>query len=316
MPTPTVSRSALQRGPGSLTYGGLALLSAEDITASVKLETWRPKISTHGEGAPRVADATAEISFTPTGRITAAIVAALFPAGFRSPVVGARAFPAADVPLLIHGVDGAKHQFANAAPTKMPDLALSPKGTAFGEAMFTALVADNTPPETAGAFWSTPDAEAWSKPFSDSDIIAVPYTGSWGGGPPIHTEEGWKVTFEVGLEPVKVDGVGTVDFEVTNVTVKATCRPVAMTAAQLAAALRPEGLVRGSSLRQGKDLVITGLSGGLTVTLYDAVMTEGPAVWGANASRAGEVTFEASRQLVGSAPSTTLGPVFDIGIVA
>lgn len=316
MSSPTITRASLQRGPGSLTYGAsLKLFSAEDIDANTIIETWRPKVSTHGEGAPRISDARAEIAFTPTGRITADIIAALFPAGFRNPTVGARVFPASDTALLIHGTDGVKHNFVNAALTKMPDLTLSPKGTAFGEATFTALIKDNTARETAGSFYTTPASATWADTFNDSEIIAVPYAGVW-GSTPIPNEEGWKIAFELGLNPIVVDGIGTVDYEITGVGVKATCKPSAMTAAALAAALRPEGLALGSTLRQSQNLVITGLSGGLVVTLYDAVMTEGPAMWGAQTPRAGEVTFEASRQLTGEAPSTTMGAVFAISIAA
>lgn len=316
MASPTIQRSALQRGPGSLQYGAsLKLFSQEDITAAVKLDTWRPKISTHGEGAPRIADATAEISFTPTGRITADIIAALFPAGFRNPVVGARVFPASDTALLIHGVDGAKLSFPNAALTKMPDLTLSPRGTAFGEAMFTALIKDNTARETAGAFYTSPASATWAETFTDSQIVSVPYAGVW-GSLAIPNEEGWKVSFELQMEAVKVDGIGTVDYTVTGVTAKATCKPSAMSAAVLLGALRPEGLALGSTLRESKNLVITGLAGGLIVTLYDAVLTEGPAQWGATSTRTGEITFEASRVLTGEAPATTLGAVFAVSIAA
>lgn len=311
---PTIQRSTLHRGPGNLTYDSLTLFSQEDITAAIEIETWRPKISTHGEGAPRIADARGQITFTPAGRITPEIIAALFPAGFRNPTIGARVFPAADKPLSIHGVDGAKLDFVSAALTKMPGLTLSPKGTAFGEAGFTALIGDNKERSAAGSFYTTASA-AWSGAFSDAAIIAVPYSGVW-GDTAIHTEEGWKIDLEAQIEPIVVDGIGTVDYELTGVTARATCRPVDMTAASLAAALRPEGLNLGTSLRQSKNLVITGLAGGLVVTLYDAVMTAAPAVWGATASRAGEITFEASRKLDGSGTSGTLGAVFEIAIAS
>ena len=86
---PTIQRSTLHRGPGNLTYDSLTLFSQEDITAAIEIETWRPKISTHGEGAPRIADARSQITFTPPGA-SPEIIAALFPAGFRNPTIGAR----------------------------------------------------------------------------------------------------------------------------------------------------------------------------------------------------------------------------------
>ena len=229
---PTIQRSTLHRGPGNLTYDSLTLFSQEDITAAIEIETWRPKISTHGEGAPRIADARGQITFTPAGRITPEIIAALFPAGFRNPTIGARVFPAADKPLSIHGVDGAKLDFVSAALTKMPGLTLSPKGTAFGEAGFTALIGDNKERSAAGSFYTAASA-AWSGAFSDAAIIAVPYSGVW-GATALHTEEGWKIDLEAQIEPIVVDGIGTVDYELTGVTARATCRPVDMPAASFA----------------------------------------------------------------------------------
>lgn len=314
MASPTVQRSALLRGPGSMLYGAsLKLFSQEDITANVNLTTWRPKISTHGQGAPRLSDAIGEISFTPTGRITADLIAGLFPSGFRNPTVGARVFPASDTALLIHGTDQSKLQFPNAALTKMPDLILSPKVTAFGRAMFTALIKDNTARETAGAFYTSPTAAAWSETFTDAQIVAVPYAGAW-NSINILTEDGWKVSFEIQMEPIVVDGIGTVDFLLTGVTARATCKPVNLSAASLMASLRPEGLALGSTMRQTQNLVITGAAGGLIVTLYDAAVVDGPAVWAPGSPRSGEIAFEASRALTGEAPNTTMGAVFAIAI--
>ena len=62
--------------------------------------------------------------------------------------------------------------------------------------------------------------------------------------------------------------------------------------------------------------MITGLAGGLIVTLNDAVMLTGGANYGNESGRVGEITFEASRQLTGAAPSTTMGAVFDIAIAS
>lgn len=315
MPSPSISRSSLLRGPGSILYDSLTLFSQQDIVANVAIESWRPQISTHGEGAPRIADATGEITCTPTGRITSDLITALFPAGYRNPVVGARVFPAVDKPLLIHAVDTSKLQFANAVLTRMPSLTLSPAGTAFGEIGFTALIGDNKARDTAGAFYSVPEGAAWSETFDDGAIIAVPYTGVW-GSTTLHTEDGWNVEFDVSIEPIIVDGIGTVDYRLTGVTARATCKPVNLSADELMTALRPEGLTLGASMRQSNNLVITGLAGGLIVTLNDAVMLTGGANYGNETSRAGEITFEASRQLTGVSPSTTLGAVFSIAIAS
>jgi hypothetical protein len=314
MASPSVQRSALIRGPGCAVYDGTTLHAQEAITADVKLTTWRPKTATHGDGAPRIVDAVGEISFNPTGKISAAILAIFFPDIFKNPAQGSRAFPAQDKAMLIHAKAGDKLQFTNAALTGMPVIALTPTATAFGPVTFSAVIKDNTPRETAGAFYTVPASATWEYPLLDDDVV-LPYSATW-NNLSIITETGWRVTPTVQLNPITVDGIGTLDFEILGVSVKATCKPSAWTAQQLLTALRPEGIAIGSSLRLGKDLVITAAApGGLEVTLYDAVVSAAPASYAPNAPRAGEITFEASRTFVGEEPSTTLGKLFDVTIV-
>lgn len=309
-----VTRSSLLSGPGSLKFGDTnKYFAKEAINAAINLETFQPEISTHGKGAHRISDATGEIKFTPSGRITAALLADLWPAAFRLPVVGSRVFPAADVPLLIHAMDGTQLTFANVAVTGMPELTLSPAATAIGEATFTALIKDNTERSTVGSMYSIGAVANWSEDFDDCDIICVPYAGVW-GSQNLPTKEGWRVAFEVETEPVVVDGVGTVDLLLKGVTATATCTPLGWSAQDLLEAVRPEGLALGSSLRQSKDLVITGAPGGYICTLYDTVVVEGSANYHPTDPRVGEVAFVSSRNLSGTAPNTTMGAVFALDI--
>jgi hypothetical protein len=313
MASPSIARGNILTGPGTLLYGtGPTLFSQENIEASCNPETWRPQISTHGQGAPRISDAIAEITFTPAGQISADLLTLLFPAAFRNPSVGSRVFPASDTALLVHGIDGSKLTFPNAALTKMPDLVLSPKATAFGQAAFTALVKDNTARTATGAFFSSTTG-AWSETFDEGLVVAVPYAGAW-NSIDIPTEDGWRVSFEVQTEPIYVAGIGTVDYRITGVTARASCVPVGISASALLTQLRPEGLALGSTLRQSEDLVITGEVGGLLVTLKDAALLTGGSRWGASVLRSNEIGFEASREFSGESPNTTLGAVFDIAI--
>lgn len=310
----SISRSAIIDGPGSLTLGPLKLFSQENISAAVNIENWRPMISTHGEGGPRISDAIGSVTFTPSGRITADIIAALYPTGLRNPTIGAKLFGATDTALKVHAVDGNWVQFTAAAITQLADLTLSPKGTTIGEAALTCLIGNGLDRTAAGSFYTTGSA-AWSETFADSDIIAVPYTGVW-GSTTIHTSEGWKVSFEVSVDPIFVDGIGTVDYRVTGVKATATCQPVNLDASTLLGDLRPEQLAIGAAMRQTRNLVITGAAGGLVCTLYDAVLTSAPAQWGPSAFRSGELTLESSRQLTGEAPNTTMGAAFALAIAS
>ena len=53
----------------------------------------------------------------------------------------------------------------------------------------------------------TTSTAAWSEPFSDSDIICVPYAGGV-GAVNLPTKDGFKVSFGIEMEPVVVDGIG------------------------------------------------------------------------------------------------------------
>jgi len=314
MASPSVQRAALIRGPGCAIYDSVTLHAQEAITADVKVSTFRPKTATHGDGAPRILDAVGEVTWNPTGRISTEILAIFFPEIFKNPSQGARVFPAQDKALLIHAKAGDKLQFANSALTGMPVIALTPSATAFGPVTFSAVIKDNTPRETAGSFYTIPQTASWAYPLLDDDVV-LPYSATW-NNLSIITETGWRITPTVQLNPITVDGIGTVDFEILGVSVKASCKPSAWTASQLLTSLRPEGIAIGTTLRLGKDLVITAAApGGLVVTLYDAVLSAAPAAYAPNAPRAGEITFEASRTFVGEAPSTTLGKLFDVTIV-
>lgn len=304
-----IQRQSVIDGPGTVTFGALKLHAEDGIDARVALDSYRPKVATHGETGPRLRDARGEISFKPSGRITQAILDALYPAALRNPTINASMHGTSDTATLIHSTAGKKVTFINTALASMPELTLSPQETALGELTINALIGNGLARTAASSFYTTAD-DAWSESFPEDEIITVPYSGVW-NGTTYYTEGGWKIAFDLQLEPRYVDGQGTIDYKFQGLTVRASCTPVNVTAGDLLDALRPEQLALGASMRQGQNLVITGASGGLLVTLYDAVMMEGPCQWGATRLRAGEVGFEASRQNSGG----TLGAIFAISLV-
>jgi len=307
-----ITRQSIIDGPGSLVYGTTKLFAKETISATIELDMWRPDIQTHGLGAPRLRDATGTVAFTPAGRIDAALAALYWPAALRTPVPGTHLFGSADVALAIHSCAGKKITFTNAAPTALPEIILSPRETAIGEVTYTCLIGNGLARTATGSFYTAADA-AWTEAFDDGGIIAVPYTAVWGTGGTavtLFTAEGWRVTFDLQTTPRYIDGIGTIDHVLESLVVRASCRPVNLTASSLVSYLRPEGLALGATMRQSKDLVITGATGGLVVTLYDAVCVAGPCQWGKSELRAGEVGFEASARIA----SSTMGAIFAVAI--
>lgn len=306
----SITRQLVVDGPGTLTHGSTKLHAAENIDATAILETWRPNISTHGPGGLRLKDARGEIKFKPTGNITQGLIDLLYPAALRNPVTNTSMHGTTDVALLIHAMSGEKVTFINAALAGMPDLILSPEETAIGDVTFNALIGNGLNRSAASSLYTKASA-TWSESFPEVEIITVPYVGVW-NGVTFYTEKGWKVTFGVTLEQRKVSNEGTTDYKLKSVTARASCTPLHMNRGGLLDELRPQGLAIGASMRQGRDLVITGGAGGLVVTLYDATMTAGPAQWGPTRLAAGEVGFEANRRIV----TGNLAELFAISIAA
>lgn len=307
-----INRTNILRGPGTVIYntGNAAqtIFDATGITADVESSSQEIPSSVSGAIDTIKTDQVGTIRLTPCGQLSDDLLALLYPYG--TPTIGARVFPDADVPLTVHSVAGTKVTFVNAAITTMPPLQLSPVKTAFGEAVFTALLGLGKKPSDASSFFTTAAAAYASGGPDPTGIVGVQYSATFGSLNILDTLDGWTVTPEIQLEPVTTDLLGTVDYTVSGVTCTATCTPLGLTEAQLLGAL-PITNDRGTSLKGAADLVITG-AGGLTVTLKNATMLRGPLQWGNTTLRAGEVQFTAHRAFTNGAP----GAVFSVEMAA
>lgn len=307
-----INRTNILRGPGTVIFNtgndAQTIFDATGITADVESSSQEIPSSVSGAIDTIKTDQVGTIRLTPCGQLSDDLLALLYPYG--TPSIGARVFPDADVPLTVHSVAGTKVTFVNAALTTMPPLTLSPVKTAFGEAVFTALLGLGKKPSDANSFFTTATAAYASGGPDPTGIVGVQYAATFGSLNILDTLDGWTVTPEIQLEPVTTDLLGTVDYTVSGVTCTATCTPLGLTESQLLGAL-PIAKDRGSSLKGAADLVITG-AGGLTVTLKNATMLRGPLQWGNTTLRAGEVQFTAHRAFTNGAP----GAVFSVEMAA
>jgi hypothetical protein len=307
-----INRTNILRGPGTVIYNtgndAQTIFDATGITADVESSSQEIPSSVSGAIDTIKTDQVGTIRLTPCGQLSDDLLALLYPYG--TPSIGARVFPDADVPLTVHSVAGAKVTFVNAALTTMPTLTLSPVKTAFGEAVFTALLGLGKKPSDASSFFTTAAASYTAGGPDPTGIVGVQYAATFGSLNILDTLDGWTVTPKIQLQPVTTDLLGTVDYTVSGVTCTATCTPLGLTESQLLGAL-PIAKDRGSSLKGAADLVITG-AGGLTVTLKNATMLRGPLQWGNTTLRAGEVQFTAHRAFTDGAP----GAVFSVEMAA
>jgi hypothetical protein len=305
-----IARNAIFDGPGSLVLGTLKLFAKENIVSTPDLAPWRPMVSTHGEGKPRRADGKAQTTFTPAGRITADIIAALFPAWCRTVAVNTSVFGATDTICKIHGTDGNWVQFTSSAVEQPPELILDPRETAFGQCTIGHLIGSGLERATAASLYTT-GTTAYSETFSDADIIAVPYTAVLSGGASpvtLFTDGAWKVSIEPQLEERYINSIGTVDKKVKGVTWKAKASIANLDYDDILGYMKPSGAALGSQIDGGTayTLTITGAVGGLIVVLNGISVVEGPCQWGSTSLRSGEIGFE----------STGMGAVGTLAIAA
>lgn len=303
------SRESIIRGPGAVKLGTNQFFDKEGIDANLEVSSFDVSVSAFGKVDTRRADALCKIGFTPSGRVTQALLDALYPYG--TPVPGSEIFGDTDVPVEVHSLAGKKVVFAAGAITGMPDLNLTARGTLFAAAEITTVIANEADRTDANSMYEVSDA-AFSGPYDVGDIKCGPVSAAWGAVAPfddIKTKEGWKVSFDLQLEPVVVDDVGTIGMQMVAVNVKATCMPMHLSEANILDALNSQGAdgAIGSSMRTSNDLVLT-TSFGLVVTLKNAALVEGPLKWGATDLRAGELGFEAHRDVSGD----TAGAVFSV----
>lgn len=290
------TRQSIIRGPGTVTFGGVKLFDKDGITAEIESNSQEIPSSISGTLDTIKTDQIGRISLTPVGNLTDSeegdILDVLYPLYTRLPVIGQSLLGATDAPLVVASRAGTKVTFNAAGLTQCPELRLSPVATAFGQAQFTALLANGKLPTDTGSFYAVAAAEYADGEPPREGLSGFHYTATYGDLSLPDTLDGWTVTPEMQVEAVTTDSQGTIDYTLTGMTVRASCTPLGLTEAQLLAAL-PVLKGRGASLASASDLVIAS-TGGLTVTLCHAALVTGPIQWGATMLRAGQIGFVAN----------------------
>lgn len=286
------TRQSIIRGPGTVTFGGAKIFDADGINAEIESNSQEIPSSISGTLDTIKTDQIGQISLTPVGNLSTALLNVLYPAYTQTPVIGQSLFGTTDAPLVVASRAGTKVTFNAAALTQCPELRLSPVATAFGQAQFTALLANGKLPTDQASFYAVAAATyADGEPPRDG-LSGFHYQGTYGSLAIPDTLDGWTVAAEMQTEAVTTDSQGTIDYTLTGMTVRASCTPLGLTESQLLAAL-PVLKGRGASLASAEDLVISA-TGGLTVTLKHAALVTGPIQWGATQLRAGQIGFIAN----------------------
>lgn len=296
--------SSLGRGPAIVSYNGATLFTRDDIVPR-HAPVWNPvQTAMYGEIDQFKRDLVIRIPLRLWGAWEN--LGTLFPSAVMNPVIGSSPFGATDVPLTILARNGDKITYANAQITKLADLYLGTDSELFAADLeLTALLANNTNPESAGAYYTVQTGQAYSdNAFSKTNFKKVRWIGAWGakaGFTSIAPQQGFKVGWRLELKPVTVDGYGTIDMTLAGFVGGCRCIPVGPTLAQIEAQTNAQGSPFGSLLSSvAADLTLSG--GSSSVVLKNAGMTGHSYVFGVEPLRVGEMAWSTTRGFSSGTP--------------
>lgn len=304
----SLARSTLVRGPGSAKVGSVVLHSQAGISSDfvaeavpVAADMWTPLDQF-------LSAKYATTSLIPVGALSTGLIALLHP--YQTPDLGASLLGATDTAFIVHSKAGQKLTFVNHGVWSPPSIRLSATKTAFsGAVQFRHGLKDATEPEAEGAYYALA-AEAWT----DAAYAALASTVAGGtvtallGTTPVSSVDGFELGVTHGWQPVPDDNLGIVDWTLDSVAAAISFTPSAGTEAGLLA-MMPFANAIGTSVRSGKDFTVSSANG-LSMTIYDAFLLQGPLRWGRTTLRQGQLAFAGLVKITADVPGALYNVTF------
>jgi hypothetical protein len=213
--------------------------------------------------------------------------------------MGASIYGSTDKNLVIVSADK-KYTILNAQITQMPTISCSATKTAFGSVQFTGLLKKDGDPQNIEDYYTTDDGESIGTGFNPSLIYTAPYTATLGALDPFMSAEGFEISFDLSLNPVLVDGIGTVDMSMGNLGCNISCIPTGI--AQLDFDTFFDNLSAGEDLAVSALDISTTTVGGLNFDAAAVQVTELQRNFSASDNRLGTLTMSAKRTFSIGAP--------------
>lgn len=217
-------------------------------------------------------------------------------------------------PLTIQTFGGKLLTFPNAAVTRMPGIIGSATQTLLEEVQFEAYLKDGAQPSDTGSYYSiTDNPYAGDSTFDPASILTQPITLAWGAVSPwdnFGTKNGVRIAFDLTLEDVDIDGLGTLTKRIGGLMVTARAQPVGISEEDLMTKMGIQGVgaAIGKSLGSGSDdLVLTAT--GFYAKLTAAALRGGPQAFSSRNDRIGELTWVATRTFTNGLAN----PLFVVG---
>lgn len=299
-----INRTLLLREPGHVLWDSSRFYFQGDLTLKPVVTSQDIQSMVHGTIDSRVTNR----MFTISGTLAGAWKDYSKLYGLMSLARGASVFTGSDKPLVIHTVSGRKITFHCAAITTPPPIIGRAGATMLGNVEFTAILKNSSDPATESSYYTfATEAYPGDATFDPDEILTLPLTAAWGVSTPwdsFLSRGGWTITPTVALSAEDVDGLGTVDMKIQDITVTAVATPAGITQAQLLPKLS-HGTGLGAR-RAGDDLVLT--ADGVWIKLTDCILTDGNSAHG-DAPVVGDCTWTARRTW----STGTLQPLLAVG---
>jgi len=293
---PTFDRTTIVRGPCKIAYDSATFYSKGGVTLTQTNATFDKESDAYGPVSKSKTDFQIVVEFEPVGEIEALTV--LYALG--NTAMGTGIYGATDKPLVITALDKT-YTIKNAAITQIPSIRATANNTAFGSVQFTGLLSIGGDPADVTDYMALSTGGAIGTAFDPSKIITAPYTATLGGSLAFMSEAGFEIAFDLGLSPITVDGIGTVDMALQSLGATITCIPtgVAVDAFQ----------TYFDTLDAGEDLasvsldISTATSGGLNFDCAAVQILDLASRFSPSENRLGQLTMAAKRTFTTGAPN-------------
>lgn len=299
-----MQRSNLNRVPGRLAFNSISLYSKKDTTIDTDLIYQQEEVGVAGLGKidNRDKEAYDEITITPSGLLTTAIAAVLFP--YTNPTMGAGIFTGTDVPAVVHGNDSSLDTHPSAAVVQMPQMIFHPVKTLLGQMKLLCLRSTTTgvvnPWSTANSLrtFANTGGTFIDAAYANTSAITQDYTLTWGavtGFAGLDFYDG--LTFEPKIDFVddNVAAYGLFNKRIKSVGGILRGIPIGVTRAMIDTQLKIQGTgaVRGASgYAKGFSVTVTGADGLIYLTFPIGQLVKSKIQNGIEQLREGEVAWE------------------------
>ena len=310
---PAVDRTTLVEGPAHIILPDGTTYLWTDGAVNVDLVTEFTQIEAAGFGVldeARRRDERIEASCPLAGNMPAAVLTYLF-GTLGTAQLNTSVHGAADAAWKVHALDGTLITFKSGAIHELPTLRMGAGNRRWdGSAKIVGVLGKGLARTDTGALYTRATGQAFSAVPAIADFTNLPVRATWGENE-IATQDGWKVSFKLGLSPRRDPNVGTFDYRLTSLVVEARARPLNLDDALLSTAYVVGSSTRIGASRTGANLLLVEDNPGLTVCLNNAVLVSNPVAFGADEPRLGELTWRARRDF-----SSGYGAMFSVAATA